>query len=150
MTHSQETATESSTTAVLEVLATIRRRAREIYWILNESSAVAKVVDACDIEQSDDFLTGQPKYASDVYVDATTHAEKSLCWHVYVRRTPKSWELDRVISGSEADVRTFEDASFETFHELAASYSALMDEFVESARTFDFAGPPGNAAEKSA
>jgi hypothetical protein len=149
MTYRQENAAESSTKALLEMLATIRSRAKEIYWILKESSAVAEVVDACDIEQSDDFMTGQPQYAFDVYVDATTHADNSFCWHVYVRRTPESWELDRVISGSEADVRKFEDASFKTFDELAARYSALLDEFVESARAFDFDHPHGNVADNA-
>jgi hypothetical protein len=148
MTTGDDNPGESSAKAVLDVFATIRGRTKEIYWIFKTSPAVATVVDECDIGHSNDFMTGHPEHVFDVYVEATTHTDEPFCWTVSVWLTSKGWELDRVISSADADVRKFAGARFETFDALAGSYSALLDEFVESAKAFDFGNPHQRASDR--
>jgi hypothetical protein len=142
---------ETAAKAILEVFATIRDRAKEIFWILNENAAVAGVTSGCDIGRSSDFMTGRPEHFFDIYVEATTRSDESFCWHVTVVLTTNGWELDRSIStpSGQRNVEVkFEEVAFERFDDLAASHSTLIDELVESARAFDFDNPyksaPGN------
>jgi hypothetical protein len=149
MTTDNDNAVEVSARAVLQLLATINDRTKEIYWILRKNSAIAEVTQACDPGRSSDFMTGQEEYCFEVYVDATTRSDESFCWHVDVTLRSNGWELERRISTPthqrDVDVR-FEEITFATFDELAASCSALLDEFIESARTFDFDHPYGTIA----
>jgi hypothetical protein len=143
---------ESSARAVLQLLATINDRTKEIYWILRRNSAIAEVTQDCDLLRSNDFMSGEERYCLEVYVDATARSGESFCWHVDVTQRSSGWALDRSIStpvGQRNVDAGFEDVTFDTFDELAANCSSLMDELVESARTFDFDNPYKSTLEKS-
>jgi hypothetical protein len=147
MTSGDDNPAENSAQDVLSVLAAIYRCRKELSWILGSNPTIAGTTHDCYVQQSNNFMTEQPEYLFEVFVEATTHSDEPFCWTVSVWRTSKGWEVDRVVSTPEADVRRFEDVSFKTLDELVANYSALLDEFVESARTFDFGHPQGNVTD---
>jgi hypothetical protein len=153
MTSGEDNTAENSARAVLELLATIYGRTKEIFWILNKNPAVAKVTHDCDVGRFNDFMTGQVECHFEILVDATTRADRSFCWRVSVVLTSTGWRLDRAISTpiGESDVNErFEEITFKRCDELVANYSTLMNEFVESARSVDFDDPYKSASgEKS-
>jgi hypothetical protein len=146
MTSRDDSAAESSARAALQLLATLYDRTKDIFPILNKNPAVTEVTHECRAGRSSDFMTEQAEYHFWIYVDATTHDDESFCWCTSVVLTSDGWELGRAITTPPGqrnlDVR-FEDVSFKTFDELAANCSALMDELVASAKTFDFDNPYG-------
>jgi hypothetical protein len=149
MTSGADNTAESTAKAVVEVLATTYERTKEIYWILKKHPAVTGITHDCLTLRSRDFATGQEDCCFEAYVDATTRTNGSFCWRVDVVSKSSGWELDRTISTpiGQRDVdERFEEVSFARFSELAAGYSTLMDEFVESARTFDFDNPYGRVS----
>ena len=149
MTAENGSTVDSSAEAALEVIAGIYRCRKEISSIFGSHPAVTGITQDCYAQRSNNVMTEEPEYLFEVYVEATTHDGASFSWHVSLWRRPSGWELDRLISAPEADVKTFEDASFKSSSELAAGYSALLDEFVESARVFDFDHPPRSVADNA-
>lgn len=78
------------------------------------------------------------------HVESETRTGELFCWSLGVIPTPTGWRLERSISkqfdgGSAAvDGFEFEDAEFKNFDALVRDYPALMTEFLESAKRFDF------------
>jgi len=78
----------------------------------------------------------------DTCVEVETRGGEALVWSVEIRLTSKSWRLHRDISKVEEygaqTIMSFEGATFDRFAEMEERVPALVDEFVEFARTFDF------------
>jgi hypothetical protein len=78
----------------------------------------------------------------EAYVEATTDTGNIFCWSLDINLASPGWKLQRRVAKQTSDGEQkkidFEDFTFENFDDLASNCMALMIDFAESARNFDF------------
>jgi len=99
----------------------------------------------CDLREYRDAFRfdGKAFYAFEAYVEADTADTCSASWLIDIDWTPLGWELHRTLcrnrdSGDDV-IRTFLVVGSQSLTEFASNVIDAMHEFVESARSYDFA-----------
>ena len=97
----------------------------------------------CDIRKFSDFMRPEDVALSfNSYFEIDTIAGETYSWLLDIRKTEKGWHLDRHVDhqtrvGGKM-VIDFDDAMFSVFGQMVEALPHLLDEFVQSAKTFDF------------
>lgn len=125
------------------LLARLNDQMTDIRRLLSASPFVRTASTWRDLTTTRDSMEPDGEYAVfDTCVEVETRGGEALVWSVEIRLTSKSWRLHRDISKVEEygaqTIMSFEGATFDRFAEMEERVPALVDEFVEFARTFDF------------
>ena len=130
--------------ALFNVLADINIGMMTIWENLTSDPAVINATRGCDIRRYRGFMSEGEFTSFEAYVEAETRAGAEFCWSLDINQTSLGWTLQRGVSKQTRDgqdpEKEFQDHTFGTFDELANNWSALMTEFVESSKHFDFGG----------
>ena len=153
MTSDDGDAGDRSARALLVVLATTSKRMFEVWSALRANQAVARVDTSCDTSRfSDPFRDEWDMCSFDAYAEVTTHSGVGFSWGVQIWMTSSGWEFYRWIKKDGTDgqdtISEFDDVRFKSIDDLTRGFPALMDEFVESARHFDFEIPHKSASSR--
>ena len=130
-----------SETRLFAMLAEITAGMMKIRELLAANPAVTTAKRGCDLQRYRGTM--DPETLSfESYVEAETHAGKTFIWSLDVNLAPTAWTVDRIVAEQVGEgwdhKRDFDDAVFDSFDALTARCSALIAEFVESARDFEF------------
>ena len=127
---------------LLIMFTEITDRMMTICTHLTTNSGVAAVTRGCDIRRYQDSMREEEVYCFESYVEATTHTGELFCWLLDITLTSLGWQFQRYVTRQTDDGERyepeFEDITFEKFDDLANNYMALMIDFEESAKNFDF------------
>jgi hypothetical protein len=133
---------EDNADVLLVMLAKINDAMMAIRANLASNPAVAAATRGCDIRRYRGSMREDEDHRLETYVEATTHMGEIFCWSLDIILTSLGWEFQRNVarqtSDGEQQEKEFEDFTFRTFDELAKNYIALMMDFEESAKTFEF------------
>jgi hypothetical protein len=128
--------------ALLPLLSGINDHMMTIRSNLASNPAVVAATRGCDIRRYRDLAMEEEVHYFEAYVEATTHTGELFCWSLDVIQTSLGWKFQRNVAKQMNDGEQhkieFEDYVFGNFDDLADNCMALMIDFNESARNFDF------------
>src|SRR5262245_25903145 len=130
--------------SLLMMLAEINDKMIDISRTLRANPVVRKATRGCDIRMLRDPMRPEEERAIfESYVEVETQGGDALWWRLDISATSSLWKLYRVVgkpgTHGEDVINTFEEVAFGRFSEMRERVSSIVDEFVDSARTFDFA-----------
>jgi hypothetical protein len=146
MTSGNDDKADGPARALLVMLAEVNSQMMTLRDMLDSNPARGAVTRACEPWRYPGGGEWRPEeeYRFEWYVEAETRTGELFCWSLDIIPTPTGWRLERSISkqfdggAAGVDGLEFEDADFKTFDALLREYPALMTEFLESAKRFDF------------
>ena len=128
-------------TRLFAMLAEITGGMMKIRELLAANPAVTRATRGCDLRGYRGSM--EPESLSfESYVEADTRSGKTFVWSLDVNLTPTAWSVDRIVAEQVSEgwdnQRDFDDAVFGDFDAMAGRFPALIAEFIESAREFEF------------
>jgi hypothetical protein len=124
------------------IFATINEKMMEIAHQLRAKANVKSATSGCNIRHFTDTMSEERFLDCEAYAEAELTSSANFSWCFTLKKTSSHWVVQRMIYRQEShggvDVGSFEDVEFEQFDALAERISTLLEEFANSAESFDF------------